>query len=213
MRYAGPHLPEGPLEGRLTRLLLITPAEAGLMAIGRRLPWWAEGYPRRDDVDAAAMVQERWAPGTAGWGPRHVVRRSDGLAVGSLGFFGPPDAHGVVEVGYGLVESARRQGLISDALAVAVAAAEAARATVQAHTAYGNQASRRALERAGFTTTGVRDEKDEVRYTRAGPAVASEVQPLAGQPGTRDARRDLLEGDVAGEVRGTVPGLVVDAEG
>ncbi len=213
MRYAGPHLPEGPLEGRLTRLLLITPAEAGLMAIGRRLPWWAEGYPRRDDVDAAAMAQERWAPGTAGWGPRHVVRRSDGLAVGSLGFFGPPDAHGVVEVGYGLVESARRQGLISDALAVAVAAAEAARATVQAHTAYGNQASRRALERAGFTTTGVRDEKDEVRYTRAGPAVASEVQPLAGQPGTRDARRDLLEGDVAGEVRGAVPGLVVDAEG
>jgi len=84
---------------------------------------------------------------------------------------------------------------------------------VQAHTAYGNQASRRALERAGFTTTGVRDEKDEVRYTRAGPAVASEVQPLAGQPGTRDARRDLLEGDVAGEVRGAVPGLVVDAEG
>lgn len=36
-----------------------------------------------------------------------IRRRADGLAIGGLGFFGPPDESGRVEFGYGLVASAR----------------------------------------------------------------------------------------------------------
>ena len=45
------------------------------------------------------------------WGPRHVVWEQ--LAVGSIGFYGPP-TDGEVEVGYGLVGEARGHGLAGD---------------------------------------------------------------------------------------------------
>ena len=44
------------LEGDLVRLPLVTPEEPMLMRNGGTLPWFAEGYPRQDDLDAAGMV-------------------------------------------------------------------------------------------------------------------------------------------------------------
>jgi len=133
-----------PLSGSLVRLPIVTRDEAALMLDGGRLDWFAEGYPRKDDLDAVRM-----SDGSA-WSPRHVIGPRDGLAVGSIGFFGPPGADGQVEVGYGLVESARGQGLATDALTVIVAAAEAAGARVIAHTAADNLPSQRVLARCGF---------------------------------------------------------------
>jgi predicted acetyltransferase len=92
----------GPVETREARLVPVTSEEAAAMRAGERRAGWAEGYPREDDLDAVGMM----ASGPDAWSPRHVVRRSDGLVVGSIGCFGPPDA-GVVEVGYGLVPQAR----------------------------------------------------------------------------------------------------------
>ena len=131
------------------------------MVNGGTLPWFAEGYPRKDDIDAAGMAGR----GAPEWSVRHVIRRSDGLAVGTIGFFGPPD-DGRVEIGYGLVESARRQGLISDAVRVMLAAATAAGADVIAHTTDDNIASRATLAKFGFTRQDATNDDGENLYTR-----------------------------------------------
>ncbi|WP_163505864.1 GNAT family N-acetyltransferase [Fodinicola acaciae] len=158
-------LSAAPLEGALVRLVLLTPEELKLVASGGRLDWYADGYPRQDDSDAAKMWL-RAGEADRVWSVRHVIRRSDGLAVGSIGFFGPPDENGEAEIGYGLVESARRQGLISDAIALSVAAAEAAGARVIAHTAADNLASQGALLKAGFVRDDGENEDGEWRYAR-----------------------------------------------
>jgi RimJ/RimL family protein N-acetyltransferase len=150
-----------PLSGSLVRLPIVTRDQAALMLDGGRLGWFAEGYPRKDDLDAVRM-----SDGSA-WSPRHVIRPRDGLAVGSIGFFGPPGTDGQVEVGYGLVESARGQGLATDALTVIVAAAEAAGARVIAHTAADNLPSQRVLARCGFVRDhGRTNAAGDWRYVR-----------------------------------------------
>lgn len=105
----------------------------------------------------------------AEWGTRLIVARRDNLVVGTLGFYGPPDPADRdqrVEIGFGLVESARGLGLITDALRLAVPAAEASGASVQAHTAYVNVPSRKALLRAGFRETGERNAGGDLRLVR-----------------------------------------------
>jgi len=149
------------LEGDLVRLPLVTQDEATLMVNGETLPWWADGYPRKDDLDAVGMIGR----GAPEWSVRHVIRRSDGQAVGTIGFFGPPE-DGRVEMGYGLVESARRQGLISDAVRAMLAAATAAGADVIAHTTDDNIASRATLTKFGFTRQEATNDDGENLYTR-----------------------------------------------
>ncbi len=172
--YAAQPLGARPLLGLLVTLRLATTAEVAAMhAAGvagnadptARLADWVDGFPRRDDLDGAPLRDVDAVPDRQ-WATRLVVRRSDDRVVGTLGFFGPPAADGVVEIGYGLVESARGQGLITDALRLVVPAAEVSGATVQAHAAYDNVASRRALVAAGFRETGRINADGEAHYLR-----------------------------------------------
>lgn len=179
--YAARPLSGAPLLGRLVTLRVPTDEEIDAMQAGQRRPDWAAGFPRQDDLDGTPRRHPAPGEDSAGedsagedsgraWGSRLVVRRSDDLVVGTLGFFGPPDPADparTVEIGYGLVESARGQGLLTDALRLAVPAAEASGATVTAHTAYDNVASRRALLRAGFHETGERNGDGDIRFVRA----------------------------------------------
>ena len=158
-----------PLEGVAVRLPLVTEQEARVMVVGGRLDLFADGYPREDDIEAVRMVG-REGDGARGWAVRHVVRRDDGRVVGTIGFFGPPDDQGRVEVGFGLVESARGKGLMSEALALVAAAAEAAGAQVIAHTAADNIASQRTLVRCGFVRANGTNAEGQWRYTRPAPA-------------------------------------------
>lgn len=154
----------GPVESRFARLVPVTREEADAMRRGEHRPDWAPGYPREDDLDAIGMMQDPDA-----WSPRHIVRRSDGLAVGTIGCFGPP-ADGVVEVGYGLVEQARGGGLMTDVLGAMVRSLEAAGLSVVAHTEPGNVPSHRVLARLGFrrSTEGEEPGPDaEWLWTRA----------------------------------------------
>ena len=154
-----------PVQTRAALLVPITRDEAAAMLEGRRPGEWAEGYPREDDLDAVRMMRR-----LDEWSPRHVVRRSDGMVVGSIGCYGPPDEHGVVEVGYGLVPQARGGGLMTDVLAAMCRALEAAGLTVRAHTAADNVASHRVLARVGFRREGV--DEGEWRWRRPRPDVA-----------------------------------------
>ena len=166
--YAAHPLSDAPLYGLAVALPLISSSVAEAMrrarAGGPHSPDWAPGFPREDDVQGASFVPE---PGPAApWGSRLVVRRRDGLVVGSIGCFGPPNEHRRVEIGYGLVDSARRQGLMTDALRLLVPAIEATGATVCAHAAVGNAASRALLSRMGFHETGERNGDGELQHVR-----------------------------------------------
>lgn len=141
------------------RLPLITAAEAADMRAGRRDPSWHPSYPLPDDVDAASMVRE-----ANPWGPRHIVL--DGLAVGSIGLFGPPE-DGEVEVGYGLVEEVRGRGLATEALRALLAETDRAAVRVRAGVQPENAPSLRVLAGCGFTE--LRGTDDEGRLVLARP--------------------------------------------
>ena len=50
------------------------------------------------------------APGLLGWGIWMIVHTGDRQVVGDVGFKGRPDAHGSVDIGYGIVPAYRQQG-------------------------------------------------------------------------------------------------------
>ncbi|GAA4369278.1 GNAT family N-acetyltransferase [Nocardioides caricicola] len=130
------------------RLPLWTPEEAADILAGRRRPAWHRDYPRQDDRDAATMFHA-----DDPWAPRHVVRGE--TALGSLGFFGPPEpaADGVLEaeVGYGLVEEARGWGFATEALRAVLVETDKAGVRVRASVEPTNAASIRVLAKCGFT--------------------------------------------------------------
>ena len=141
------------------RLPLVTPDEAITMLAGGRKTHWHPDYPRPDDVDAASMVRDGDT-----WGPRHIV--SDGVVVGGIGLFGPPE-DGEVEVGYGLVEEARGRGLATEALQALLAETDRAAVRVRAGVQPENAPSLRVLAGCGFTE--LRGTDDEGRLVLARP--------------------------------------------
>ncbi len=168
------------------RLELITPEEAGRMLAGERQPSWHPGYPRQDDLDGISMIPGSGSGATAedlSWSPRHVVRAFDGLVVGSIGFFGPPDVadDGIpeAEVGYGLVEEARGRGVATEAVGGLLAHTDRIGVRVRASVEPGNTASVRVLAKCGFTE--LRGSDDEGNLVMA--------RPLPVRPGETSAGR------------------------
>ena len=103
-------LPDELVTERL-RLPLWTAADVAAIRGGARSPAWHPDFPREDDVDASSL----WRDGDP-WSSRSIT--VDGVAVGSIGFFGPPqpaaDGAPEVEIGYGLVEAARGAGYATE---------------------------------------------------------------------------------------------------
>jgi [ribosomal protein S5]-alanine N-acetyltransferase len=155
------------------RLELITPDEAARMLAGQRQPSWHPDYPRQDDLDAVSMIAA--AADDLSWSPRHVVRAYDGLVVGSIGFFGPPGpaADGVLEaeVGYGLVEDARRRGVATEAVTGLLAHTDRIGVRVRASVEPDNTASVRVLAKCGFTELRGADDEGNLVMARPLPTV------------------------------------------
>jgi [ribosomal protein S5]-alanine N-acetyltransferase len=145
------------------RLVLVSAADAADMRAGRRQDRWHPDYPRKDDVDASTMVGD----GTDPWGPRHIVL--DRLAVGSIGCFGPP-VDGETEIGYGLVEAVRGQGIATEALTALIAETQRAGVRLRASVAPDNTASLRVLAKCGFTELRGSTEDGELVMARPAPA-------------------------------------------
>lgn len=121
---------------------------------------WAADYPFADELDVLPMFIAAFAEhgDPAPFGMYAIARRSDGVFVGGIGFFGPPD-DGVAELGFGLVGSARGHGLASEALGAAIGIALANGATtVIADALLDNAASHATMLRAGMVETR-RDER------------------------------------------------------
>ncbi|MFI2189520.1 GNAT family N-acetyltransferase [Streptomyces sioyaensis] len=92
-----------------------------------------------------------------------------GTALGSIGFHGPPDDEGFVEIGYDLSPSARGAGWATEAVRLLAgwAAAHPEVRTVCALTEPENLPSQRVLERAGFRFVV---EREGLRIYEAGVA-------------------------------------------
>ncbi|MRG59048.1 GNAT family N-acetyltransferase [Agromyces sp. CFH 90414] len=150
---------------------------------------WAAGYPREDDRDVARTALGD-PPVEPLFGPLQIVERATGLVVGGIGCFGPPDADGVVALGYGVVPDVEGRGYATEALRAVLAHAfgtgRVLRAT--ADTSQENLGSQRVLEKAGMRRIGERDglvyyeltQHDRARRTSARAAATAEAAEPRG---------------------------------
>ncbi|MFG2679395.1 GNAT family N-acetyltransferase [Streptomyces sp. NPDC048392] len=147
--------------GRLA-LQGVTPAAATDLAAGGDGGFaWVGGGPFQGTRDAAGMLLKAYQAGVhrPEWGVFVLVRREDGRAVGGMGFHGPPDEDGRVEIGYDLAEAARGNGYATEALRAlsAWALAREEVTSVFATTEPENTASQAVLARAGFVRVAAQD--------------------------------------------------------
>ena len=123
---------------------------------------WADGYPLPGTRMAARnLVQQaeaaRDGDGNGQWGMFEIILRETGEVIGDIGFHGPPEEAGTVEIGYGIVEQYRGRGLVGESV-VAICGLAWSRPEVTgiiARTEEGNAASAGVLRHAGFREDGV----------------------------------------------------------
>ena len=139
----------------------VRPETAKQLRAGEPAGWtWIDGAPFEGTQTAANMLVATADTGAykPGWGMYVIVRSEDDVAVGGIGWHGPPSA-GSVEVGYDLCESARGKGYATEALrsVASWALGQPGVDFVTARTEEDNVGSQRVMERAGF----VRVDSDE----------------------------------------------------
>jgi RimJ/RimL family protein N-acetyltransferase len=106
-------------------------------------PVWLERVSR-------ATTDDPWVLGF------NVLHTATGATVGSCGFKGPPDAHGAVEIAYGIGPDYQNQGYATEAAASLVDFAFTCSDVhvVRAHTLDAGNASARVLAKCGFSPAG-----------------------------------------------------------
>jgi RimJ/RimL family protein N-acetyltransferase len=172
----------GIIDIRTSRLQLYAIDVAEAERIVARSPGpadvWADDFPFDGDVGAvggflratAALGEQR------PFGYYRITSLADGRAIGGLGFKGQPDG-GFVEIGYGLVLSARGHGYAAEAvIALLTVAADHGLSRVIAHTTLDNAASQRTLIRAGFRLVSSNDELQRYELVLRG-APSSPLDP------------------------------------
>ena len=84
---------------------------------------WADGYPADSTLVAAAMLVTAAAENRdlGPWTAYQAVRAADGCVVAGLGFLEPPDADGVVHIGFSETQAARAGDLLPEAIAALAA--------------------------------------------------------------------------------------------
>jgi RimJ/RimL family protein N-acetyltransferase len=134
-------------------------------------PEWRGVWARRSE-------QVRRDPASAAWVTGVIWDEDAHLAVGRAGFHGPPDADGMVEIGYAIDPALRRRGYARAALEALLRRArdEPSVRTVRVTIAPDNTASRDLAVPYGFTAVGEQwDEEDglEIVYEVAAGAVTA----------------------------------------
>jgi RimJ/RimL family protein N-acetyltransferase len=104
-------------------------------------------------------------PASAGWITGAVRDEGRRLTVGRAGFHGPPDAAGMVEVGYAIDPAHRRLGYARAALEILLDRAAAAPAVriVRATISPDNVASRDLVLQYGFVEVGEQEDDEDGR--------------------------------------------------
>jgi RimJ/RimL family protein N-acetyltransferase len=141
-------------------LELLEPVTARALAHGAHANGhvWASGYPLgssllRAELTIAAAAQHR---PLGDFGTYQVIRRADDQVIGDVGFMGPPDPTGAVNVGCAITDDARGQGYATEALSALLdwAREQSGLTCMLADTTRSNIASQRLLERVGLRRVG-----------------------------------------------------------
>ncbi|MEE8276595.1 MAG: GNAT family N-acetyltransferase [Alphaproteobacteria bacterium] len=123
------------------------------------------------DEDLSAMLAThaeelaaapQWRP----WGLWLVTYKPERMVVGAMGFQGPPDATGVVAIGYAIVAAHRRRGLATEGAAALIdwAFGDGGVGCVQATCGADNMASIKLLSKLGFTLQGAPAPSETLRW-------------------------------------------------
>lgn len=149
-----------------------TGLDAAVTALGLTA---APGWPHADTADALRPLAEHGGPGST---DGTFLIAVDGELVGECGWLGGPDENGDAEIGYGLAASARGRGLGTETVGILAAWVERQPGVrrVTADALVGNAASRRLLERLGFSPAA--EHPPYVRYVRDAPHI--DGQPDSG---------------------------------
>jgi RimJ/RimL family protein N-acetyltransferase len=138
------------LQTERLRLHALAADEAKLLGAGELPVGWAyaPGYPLPDTRDGVGLYLRHR---DRAFGFHFVIRREDERVIGEIGFVAPP-RRGAVTIGYAIVPSARRQGYATEAIGALTAwsLGQPDVDHVRAQTLPDNEASIRALLRAGF---------------------------------------------------------------
>lgn len=168
-RLAGPTVALVPVPHEVAvAAVALEGVDAALAPHGLRA---GRGWPHADTGDALRPLADHGSPGDTGtW--LVVVPGDTGEVVGECGWYGPPDADGAVEIGYGLAAPYRRLGLGTEAVAVLAAWAEQQPGVrlVTAEVLPGNEASLRLLGRLGFSEQG--SHPPHLRLVRPAPGLS-----------------------------------------
>jgi RimJ/RimL family protein N-acetyltransferase len=161
---ASPRLALVPFSPRAMRAVLDGDERAAEEELGAAVP---RGLRERlGELFAVRLAEVERDPTLVPWVARAMVLTdSVGAArvIGSVGFHGPPNEDGVVEVGYHVEPGFRRRGFATEAVRTLLdwAAAEHAVRRFRASVAPSNDASLAVVARLGFRQTGNRwDEVD-----------------------------------------------------
>jgi RimJ/RimL family protein N-acetyltransferase len=161
-RLSTPRLLLVPMTLPMLEAVLANQRAAAEALVGAAFP---EAWPGEELIARAfpySMAAVRAEPERRLWGDSLVVRRAiDGgkaRVVGSVIFHGRPD-DGVAEVGYGIDEDERGQGVATEATAACVewALAEPGITAVQATTFPWHLASLAVIRKLGMTPAGTRE--------------------------------------------------------
>jgi len=157
-----PHLTLIPLT--LAMMRAAGADRAGLSAaLSARIP---DDWPQTDLAEALPLFADLLAadPAHYPWFVWVIVKVSDAVVAGDIGFRGPPKDRETVELGYSVLPAFRRQGIAGEAAATLVAwlrARPEARLLI-AHTEPGNLISQRVLRRLGMRERVMQD--GEIRW-------------------------------------------------
>jgi [ribosomal protein S5]-alanine N-acetyltransferase len=101
---------------------------------------------------------------------RLAIQTSERQLIGDMGFHGPPDEQGTVEIGYSIVAASRRQGYASEGVRALItwAFGQLQVQRLVARCAPDNSASMRILEQAGLRQVGQADPLLHWELRRAG---------------------------------------------
>ncbi|NML66112.1 GNAT family N-acetyltransferase [Hymenobacter sp. RP-2-7] len=173
-----------PLITHTPRLTLIAASRALLTAelhkpqyfpvlLGAAMPAnWPPGDYNRDAMEYFLEKLSEGGRTAAGWYNWYALLNAAGdvprTLVGSGGFTGPPDATGLVELGYSIAADWRGQGLATELVAglVQQAAATGLVHRLVAHTQPENLISQKVLLANGFESSGT-DVNGQLRFERA----------------------------------------------
>ena len=144
------------------------------------------------------LVEEGWLwrirlpqveqdPGTLDWIARAAIDLASGVVVGHVGFHGPPDEQGMVEVAYSVDPALRRRGWGRELLRAALVWAETEPAvrTVRASVSPENVASLTLVRGFGFVQVGEQwDEEDGLELVFELPLQRPTPGPAGGRAGS-----------------------------